>query len=174
MNLNWSYKLLQSFVTILMFNKQSIPKLASILVLTRHYIHICDSTHQKAPVGSEDQKWVFAVSEMAVHSAQFWWKKVLKLDSAFLRYGNFIEDVIRDSWKVNFEKNALKIWDSVLSIGILVIRESTLIWKHCFHTKPFKKLKYNVLKIPKYVKSQNWLWDYILRYFDCATPILKI
>ena len=49
-----------------------------------------DSTSQKGPVGSEDQNWLFAISYMTVFSAQFWCKKVLKSDIAFLGYGNFI------------------------------------------------------------------------------------
>ncbi len=39
-------------------------------------------------------------------------QKVLKLDIAFLSYGNFIEDVITDWWKVDLEKKALEIWES--------------------------------------------------------------
>ena len=34
-------------------------------------------------------------------------QKILKLDIAFLRYGNFIEDVMTDWWNVDFEKKAL-------------------------------------------------------------------
>ncbi len=45
-------------------------------------------------------------------------QKLLKLDIAFLRYGNFIEDVITDWGNVVFEKKALKIWESVQSIDI--------------------------------------------------------
>ncbi len=39
--------------------------------------------------------------------------KFLKLDIVFLRYGNFTEDVTTDWWKVDFEKKALKNWESV-------------------------------------------------------------
>ncbi len=38
----------------------------------------------------------------------------LKSDISFLRYANFIEDVITVWWKVDFKKKALKIWESVL------------------------------------------------------------
>ncbi len=40
--------------------------------------------------------------------------------------------------KVDFGKKALKIWESVQSIGILAIQRSILTQKHCFCTKSFK------------------------------------
>ncbi len=40
-------------------------------------------------------------------------QKCLKSDIAFLRYGNFIEDIITVWWKVDYEKKSLKIWESV-------------------------------------------------------------
>ena len=43
--------------------------------------------------------------------------KVLKLDIVFLR-NNFVDNVITDQWKVDFEKKTLKIWESEESIGI--------------------------------------------------------
>ncbi len=58
-------------------------------------------------------------------------QKILKLDIMFLRYGNFIEGIITDWWKVNFDKKALIIWESVQSIDILVILsiEDSKKWK---------------------------------------------
>ena len=44
---------------------------------------------------------------MDVLSAQSLVQKVLKSDIAFLRYGNLIDDIIRDWWKVDFEKKTL-------------------------------------------------------------------
>ena len=43
---------------------------------------------------------------MAVLSAQFWCI-YLKLDIAFSRYGNLIDDVVTAWWKADFEKMAL-------------------------------------------------------------------
>ena len=52
--------------------------------------------------------------------------KFLNSDIAFLRYGNFIEDVVITDWrKVDFENKALKIWEPVQSIGILAVQRST-------------------------------------------------
>ncbi len=62
---------------------------------------------------------------MAVLSPQFWCKIfVLKMD---INYDNFIEDVITDWWKVDLEKKALKIWESVQSIGIFAIQGSMFL-----------------------------------------------
>ncbi len=71
---------------------------------------------------------------MAILSSQF-----LKSGIAFLRYGSFIEDVLTDWWKLDFEKKTLKIWESAQSIGILAIQRSIFyMWKHYFYTKSFK------------------------------------
>ena len=80
----------------------------------------CVSTHRKGPVVSEDQNCVFAIILLNCCSfISILVQKLLKSDIAFLRYGNFIEDVITDWWKFDFEKKALKIWESVQRIGIL-------------------------------------------------------
>ncbi len=63
--------------------------------------------HQKGPVVSEDQNWLFAIFWIAVLSAQLNAIFFLKSDIGFLRYGNFIQDIITDWWKVDFEKKAI-------------------------------------------------------------------
>ena len=51
---------------------------------------------------------------MSLLTAQFLCKKCLKSDIVFLRYGNFIYDIIADQWKVDFEE----VWESGQSIGV--------------------------------------------------------
>ncbi len=38
-------------------------------------LHVFEQTHQKGPVGSEVQNWIFGISEMVVLSVQFQYKK---------------------------------------------------------------------------------------------------
>ncbi len=45
-------------------------------------------------------------------------QKCLKSDITFSRCGNFIDDIITDQQKVDFEKKALKVWEYGQSIGI--------------------------------------------------------
>ncbi len=67
--------------------------------------------------------------------------KLSKPDIVFLRYDNFIEDIITDWWKVDFEKKALEVWKYVQSIGILAIQSTLFTWKHCFAPNPSSNLK---------------------------------
>ncbi len=71
-------------------------------------------------------------------------QKVLKLDIAFLSYGNLIEDIITDWWKVYFEEKVLKIWECVQSIAT---QKSIFTGIHCFYIKFFQLLEEDVLKI---------------------------
>ena len=58
-----------------------------------------------------------------------------------MRYGNFIEDVITDLYKIDFEKKALKLWKSVQSIYILAIQRSLLHENTVFAPNPSSNLK---------------------------------
>ena len=101
---------------------------------------------------------------MAVLSGQSWCK-IMKLDIAFLRYANFIEDVIKDWWKNDFVKKALKIWESVRSIGILAI-ERSFLHKHTVFAPNIS----NILKI-LYEKSQNSTLGLYFEIFYLCIPI---
>ncbi len=101
---------------------------------------------------------------MAVLWAQFWCKTVLKLNIAFSRCGNFIDNVITDWRKIDFVKNDLNVWESGQNISVQCYS------KVHFYMKSFKKLRDQVLIIPKF---QNWPWDHIFRYFDFA-PLTSI
>ncbi len=58
--------------------------------------------------------------------------RFLKLDIVSSRYGDFIDDIIIDHWKVNFEKKALKVWESVQSIGVNINSEVHYYMKDLF------------------------------------------
>ena len=98
-------------------------------------------------------------------------QKDLKSDIAFLRYGNFIEDVITDWWKVDFEKKALKICESVQSIGIWQFIGQFWHENTVFAPNPSSNLK---TKYWRFQSMWNLKIDYILRYFDFASALLKI
>ena len=75
----------------------------------------CDWTHKNGP---EVQTWLFAISIMAVLSAQLgckvkkkkhFWNRTLHSWDVVI---SFIDDVKTDRWKVDFEKKALKVWES--------------------------------------------------------------
>ncbi len=106
-----------------------------------------------------------------VPSAQFWYKNVwnLKSDIEFLRYGNFIKDVITDWWKFDFEKRALKIWESVQSIGILAMQRSTFTWK-LFLYQILQVTSRLSIEDSKIWESQNQLWDYYFEIFWLCIP----
>ncbi len=82
----------------------------------------CVSTHQKGPVVSEDQnllffpKWLFFYFNFGAN--------FFKSNITFLRYGNFIEDVITNCEKLIFRKRPLKFVNLYKSIGILAIYRS--------------------------------------------------
>ncbi len=57
--------------------------------------NICDSTHRKGPVGSsEDQNWLLCYFLNGCSFSSILVQEYLKSDIVFLRYGNFIDDVI--------------------------------------------------------------------------------
>ncbi len=71
-------------------------------------------------------------------------QNVLKSDITFLRYGNFIEDIITDGWKVHFNKKAHKFFESVQIIGIWQFKGSFLRENTAFAPNPssYVKIKY--------------------------------
>ena len=73
------------------------------------------------------QNWLYFLTGCSFRSDLV--QKVLTL---FSRYGNFIDDVITDHWKVNFEKKALKVWESVQSIGVNINSEVHYYMKDLF------------------------------------------
>ncbi len=54
----------------------------------------------------------------------------------FLRYGSFIDDIITDQWKVDFEK----VSESLQSIGVQAVWKPIFTWKDSFYIKSFKQL----------------------------------
>ena len=119
---------------------------------------ICVSTHQKEPVVSEDQSGLFChfLNDCSFNSILV--QNFLKSNIVFLRYGNFIEDVLTDWWKVDFEKKALKIWESVQSIGIFALERSIFTWTHSFCTKSLYLLSIEDSKICEITKSTLGLY----------------
>ena len=92
-------------------------------------------------------------------------QKCLKSDIVFLRYGNFIDYLVTDRWKFDFEKTLLKI----ANLGkVLVLqqvkktnKQTIFTWKHWFYIKSLKYLliKYWIINLA--VKFQNQPWDHI-------------
>ncbi len=75
--------------------------------------------------------------------------KNLKSDIAFLRYGNFIEDVITDWWKVDSQKEALKVLESREKIS------------KCLSMNKFIKIVHNFHKIRRQIQWNLLLWRLI-------------
>ena len=101
------------------------------------------------------QNWLFAVISYSFFSILK--QYVLKSDIAFLRFGNFIDDVIN-----RFSENPGKVLTSVNS----KLRVNFYM-KMLFLCQILQATRRKILKIPKLVKSQNWSCDHILKYW-CA------
>ena len=104
-------------------------------------------THQKGPGFSEDQNWLLAFPKLLFFRLNFG-AKVFKLDIAFLRYGNLIENVASDWWILT---------KSLVKFGNLY--KELVLWQ-----------LWGRLKI-KYWRFQN-RWN--LKIFDFSSPYLKI
>ena len=90
----------------------------------------------------------------------------LELDIAFSRYGKFIDDVITDQWKVNFEKKACKIWKSGQSIAYNINSKVHFYMKILvLHQIP--QLRKSVLKIWKIHEISKLTLE---QYFDFVSP----
>ncbi len=91
-------------------------------------------------------------------------QKDLKSNIPFLRYGNFIDDVITDWWKVHFQKKrVLKFGKSGQRIGDNSNSEVHFYMEMLFSCEILQATyREYVLKIPKYVNFQNEPWDHIL------------
>ena len=93
----------------------------SVNEINTELFSLCDSTHQNTPVGSEAQNWLsFLCSNIKIDLfrkcysiSSLWVQKLLKSDFAFSRYGNFIDKIIIDLWKLTLEKvlKSLGIWE---------------------------------------------------------------
>ena len=104
--------------------------------------NICDSTNWNGPVPSEVKTvLIFCYFLTDFLSAQFW-SKNWDSDIAFLRYDNFIDDVWIDQLKVDFEKMALKVWESGQSINIKYqLKKVNFNMKTLFYVKSIRQLR---------------------------------
>ncbi len=85
--------------------------------------------HETGPVGFRKKFEIdfLLFSKWLLFSAQcchnFFFKYI-----AFLRYGNFMDNIVTDRWKVHFEKKALKVCESEQSIGIITIQKTLIFY----------------------------------------------
>ena len=73
------------------------------------------------------------------------------MDILFLRYGNFIDNIMKDWWKVDCEKKAYKAWEFRQNIGVNNNSEVHIFMKGCFFTSSSNLES-------KYWRFQN-MWD---------------
>ena len=95
-------------------------------------------------------------------------QKSFKSNIAFLRYSNIIEDVITDWWLMLILRKRLLQFGNLCKV--LVFWQFRGHFFHVFTLNPLSNLKIKYWRFQDNVKSQDRLWDYILEYFDFASP----
>ena len=122
-----------------------------------------------------NSNWLSAIFYMTVLSAQFLGKKFSIWNRTVLSQ-YMVTSLMTSQWIIENLILRKRLCKFGTLCKVLVYKQFKSPFLHensVFMWNPSSKLQEQVLKIPKYVKSQNRRWDQIFRYFDFCTPITQ-